>query len=764
MTTSRRGWWLSAVVAIAVAVGCDDGGESDDDSAVSDDDTTADDCVTDGYGADAWEVWRGPFGGDRKTVVVDPLDPDHVVADSCDQSGIWETRDGGVSWARANPAGAPFADSNTRLVWLHDPSYGQEWVLVSDNQSEDMGGALYRLPLADVSGTPAEALPVPLGRVQLMTVDGGARERVATLGYDTDAVETWLDGVLAFSDDGGHSWVQFNPGGMLHAMPSMAFASDGSLMVVTLLSTTFEEVVAMMADHDGSELIDALVTVYQGGEAPAWIEDYDVDLTPRFLRLEPATGTILSETELPTVPLALAAHPELHGVVWASGRGGLARSADFGVTAESVPMQLAGGSTVDSEHIVGLALTPSPRDGQETVFVSIQGGEGDERGTWRGSWSSSEATWIFERVTDGPNNEFLDFPKGPVVFAPGDREIVYGPYAEDGMLRSDAFGDPGSWVERQGGLTGYNIFGVEEDPSDPARVFATAQNVVRVSTDRVASAEWGDHFVSLDLVTANLRGGLEVDPDDPDRWLVAGGAGASGNWNGGAWLTTDGGLSWTRCIGSEGTRDNPQVHELLQHPGDPDWVLLASAEYEEEGDAGLFSSVERGEPGSFVEVLDVDDVWIVAPLPDGGVLAGGEGGLHRIVRVGDDVTAAALPWAGGVVTAATVGDGVVVVGTVGGRLLCKPLADLDAEGGWSEAADLGGTMIIDLASSDLWPGEFYAGSWGSGIWRSLDGGVSWSPFDEGLESSEASVFDLEVSACGDRLYAGTLGGMAVREL
>lgn len=764
MTIGRRGLWLVAVVAVVAATGCEGGGGSDDDSAVSDDDTVGDSCTSDGYGLDAWEVWRGPFGGDRKTVVVDPLDPDHVVADSCDQSGIWETHDGGVSWSRANPSGAPFADSNTRLAWLHDPSDGQEWVVVSDTESEDAGGPLYRLPLDDVTGTPAEALSVPLGRVHLTAVDGGARERVAAIGYDTDAVETWLDGVMAFSDDGGQSWVQFNPGGILHAMPALAFASDGSLLVVTVMSAPFEEVATMLAEHDGDELIDALVTVYQGGQAPAWVEDYDVDLTPRYLRLEPTDGSILTEIELPTVPTAVATCPELEGVVWAAGRGGLARSGDFGATGDAIPLQLGDDSVIDSEHIGDLTLTVSPRDGQETLFVSIRGGEGDERGTWRGAWSGVEGAWIFERVSDGPSNGFLDYPKGPVVQAPSEPEIVYGPYAEDGMLRSDAFGDPGTWEQRQGGLTGYNIFGVEEDPSDPGRVLATAQNVVRISTDRVASTEWGDHFVSLDQATANLRGGVEVDPDDPDRWLVAGGAGAAGNWNGGVWLTTDGGSSWTRCIGSGDLHGNPQVYELLQHPADPDWVLLASAEYEEEGDAGLFSSVERGEPGTFVEVLDSDDVWIVAPLPEGGVLAGGEGGLHRVAREEDVVTASPLPWTDGVVTAATVGDGVAVVGTDDGRLLVKPAADLDMEVGWNLVADLGGPMITDLAASELWPGEFYAGSWGAGIWRSLDGGATWSPFDEGLESSESSVFDLEVSACGDRLYAGTLGGMAVREL
>jgi hypothetical protein len=190
---------------------------------------------------------------------------------------------------------------------------------------------------------------------------------------------------------------------------------------------------------------------------------------------------------------------------------------------------------------------------------------------------------------------------------------MYAPYAEDGMWISNAFGEPGSFATMNQGLTGYNIFDVKEDPGNANRIFAAAQNVVRVNEDRLASARWDDRFISLGGPTANVRGGVQVDANQPNRWLAGAGGGAAGNLDGGVWLTLDAGMTWQKVLGSTGAGtgpSNPQVVELLQHPQDPDWVLAASVVYWGDsgiaggGNAGVFSSTQRGDPGTWVEVVD----------------------------------------------------------------------------------------------------------------------------------------------------------------
>ena len=69
-----------------------------------------------------------------------------------------------------------------------------------------------------------------------------------------------------------------------------------------------------------------------------------------------------------------------------------------------------------------------------------------------------------------------------------------------------------------------------------------------------------------------------------------------------------------------------------------------------------------------------------------------------------------------------------------------------------------------LAASPLRPGEIYVGTAQSGIYRSLYASGAFQDFAVGLEASERRIYCLKISALGDRLYAGTLGGLAVRAL
>jgi hypothetical protein len=383
------------------------------------------------------------------------------------------------------------------------------------------------------------------------------------------------------------------------------------------------------------------------------------------------------------------------------------------------------------------------------------------RGIYRGTWSEKRGQWLFERVSDGPRKDFLDYPKASVVVSAADAQVVFAPYASEGLLRSDEFGAPGTWVKAKTGLTGYHVFGVEEDPTDPCHVLTVAQNAVDQSFDAVGTASWTRSFVSMDRPTAKLRGGIEIDPEDPLRWMVGAGGGPGENLNGGVWLSLDGGQSWSRTLGTEeNMAQNPQVRDLLQHPEHPDWVVVVSARHRGGGVPGVYSSLARGEAGSFARVLGAGDAWRVTPLADLAVIVAGEIGLHELRLVDDEVRATNLSWSHGTATAVAVAGTWIVVGTEGGHIYRKPLPADHPPGGWAWIADVG-TKVNDLEADRARPSEVYAGTHGNGVWQSTDDGQTFNRFNDGLESSEKTVFDLELSSCGRRLYAGTLGGLAI---
>jgi hypothetical protein len=733
--------------------------------------------------ADAWDNSRGPFGGDRRTVVVDPGDADHAFTDSVDQSGVWETTDGGRHWQRAAPAGAAFANTDTQVSYVKDPADDSEWLLVRMLVDQNLGSCLFKLPLPTALAGPVVELSGWDGGCTDVTTDlhpdRPGRIVVADLAFrDPDYLARVTGGLYGVSVDAGRTWTRGDIGGTTHIPTAMAFAGDGSLLVASALSGAPADFASLIRAVGPDAVRSALAAYMMGGTIPPeYLAPYGIDATPRLLRVNLGTGTFLGEETLPAPITDIATHPSLPSVAWLGTRRGIFRA--DGASGVAVPIDLGAdvivpdGTTI---AVVGLAVAPDPRSGTETAFVSINGSEGDRRGTYRGTLGAG-GSWIFERVTSGPTIEFLDFPKASVVAAPSASLVVYAPYAEDAMLRSAAFGDPGTFAAAHGGLTGYNIFDVTEDPADPARVLATAQNVVRISTDRIATSDWGDRFISLAAPTCNVRAGVTIDPHDPQRWLAGAGGGAAFCSNSGIWLTVDAGTSWTRVLGTSGTLDNPHVVELLQHPADPDWVLAAATLYVYEGvglggDAGVFSSVERGALGSWQEIVDQGDAWVLLPLPDDTVLAGGDWGISRLARAGAAINVEALPgaWPGDSVRAATLVDGQVILGLASGKLVRKALADIAAGTPWAELRDLG-TGISDLAAHVGRPGEVYAATDGgyarrdySGIWRSLDGGDTWAAYSEGLTSSELCVFDLEMSRVGDRLYAGTLGGLAVRRL
>jgi photosystem II stability/assembly factor-like uncharacterized protein len=64
--------------------------------------------------------------------------------------------------------------------------------------------------------------------------------------------------------------------------------------------------------------------------------------------------------------------------------------------------------------------------------------------------------------------------------------------------------------------------------------------------------------------------------------------------------------------------------------------------------------------------------------------------------------------------------------------------------------------VLALAIDPAAPTTIYAGTQGGGIFRSTDGGSTWTAFNTGL--SNMNVTTLAISSTGTTLHAGTRGG------
>ena len=182
----------------------------------------------------------------------------------------------------------------------------------------------------------------------------------------------------------------------------------------------------------------------------------------------------------------------------------------------------------------------------------------DHGDTWQ-SGNQDEFGW--EGGRGGDVRTILTDPARPEVVWAG--SVRTGPNGRPSshLIRSDDYGEPGSWRDVGAGLPdpqqGAEIWGLSLDPRSPAgqrTLFVTAANQVYRSQDD------GFHWQK---VFAEGRARITaVDPHD-GRLVYAGG-------DGGFWRSTDGGESWEKT----GLKEMRGVYDIEPDPSNPGWVYV----------------------------------------------------------------------------------------------------------------------------------------------------------------------------------------------
>jgi photosystem II stability/assembly factor-like uncharacterized protein len=297
--------------------------------------------------------------------------------------------------------------------------------------------------------------------------------------------------------------------------------------------------------------------------------------------------------------------------------------------------------------------------------------------------------------------------------------------------------DGNNWLAAGSGLPPF-LYSVGIDPVHPSTIYLGTDRGVYKSTD--SASTWsavgpsGNSQVVLSLA---------VDPLTPENIYA-------GMFGQGVYKSATSGLTWTLSTAGLG-RTN--IHAVVEDPSNAA-VIYAGAI-----GGGVYKSIDRGQTWSavnagllntYVQALALDPVnssTIYAGTggasASGGVFKSVDGGLHWIQSTlsGSDVQAI-------VVDPRT--HTTVYAGTYGGGIY----KTIDGGQSWTAInSGLTEPAIYAISLDPTAPSTLFAGTYGGGIFKSTDGGASWVPKNAGLSSIVLSLAIDPGSA--STVYAGS---------
>jgi photosystem II stability/assembly factor-like uncharacterized protein len=715
---------------------------------------------------DRWTQTNGPWLEYIRRIRFDPDDPDTLFASSNTGSGVVKSSDAGQTWQEiSGPAGAgglsPMnifglamdpLDKNTlyagtangRIYVTHDG--GTTWALLW--HYTDMDDAIWTL---EVDPTDRDRIFAGMG--DYTGCDGriyrsGDRGLTWQKVLDVDPANDW--------DNGFISSLTFDP-----TDPNILYATTG-----------LGDWCGGGNPGDPNPVGFGIWKSTNGGDTWFPINNGLADLTVSHLVIDPSDPQTLYAA-------VGCVDDDIHlsGNVFKSTNGG-------------ATWQMLDGVSPDTP-ITRLALYPGDPQkvyalGYAGVFYSEDGGT-----TWDKldeTFKAAVYTFFYEHA-----------------FAPDDPQTMYvGTYA-GGVIKSVDGGR--NWFEvnglrHQGAVLG-NSYGMALDPSDPDTMYATTIGGVFKTTN--GGETW--RFIGQG-VFQHLRQ-IAIDPTDPQRLYLGGDSQAF-------YVSDDGGESWTQvplATAAQGETvllppgSDVQFPAIAVDPFSPNRVLVAAYRAP---DTPLLRSTDYGQTWQTPVLGFQAAAYALAfhPTQPGAVYAGlgWSPGQPRLVRSDDGgltwgdaapglnlLTVYQMVEANGILRAATNGSGVhtrwpgapvvwestsyvspgndlsyvtrlatdggdpasflafdkgdrTVYRLVSGNLPWQPVLHLDEQG--DEVYDL----LYDLHD----PGRAYATTHLSGLWRSTDGGGTWSPANTGLPGGRA-LRGLAVDPVAGTFYVGQTG-------
>jgi photosystem II stability/assembly factor-like uncharacterized protein len=358
-----------------------------------------------------------------------------------------------------------------------------------------------------------------------------------------------------------------------------------------------------------------------------------------------------------------------------------------------------------------------------------------------------------------------------VAVAPSAPDTVYAGFYDDyfdyaarsvGMARSTDGG--ATWTEINTGLTNTHVNLLVVHPLDPATLYAGSESDgVYKSTD--GGATWAQRNAGLG--DPRVRS-LQIDPLDPDTLYAA----TSGL---GTFKSTDGAASWTRIVAGFGWAT---AREVAIDPRTPTTLYATT------GSQGMFKTIDGGanwtaanagltnQATLSVAVDPISTTIVYVGTRSGGVFKSADGGASWAeANTGLECEFYGLPYE---VLALAI-DPVTPATVYAGTSECGAFKSEDHGGHWSQIS-LGLPLdpdftneYLDVASLAIdpdtptilyagasTPGWYYDPDLNGGVFKSVNGGESWSVVGGGLP--RYVVNGVTLGPATDTLYAATTGG------
>jgi hypothetical protein len=702
------------------------------------------DCPAD---CENWDNAKGPYGGDRKDILIDYHNSDILYTSSVDRSGVWISKTAGEATGNAyNPAWqhTKLDRYSTRIAYSHDD--GNSYVYAVKIGDDDSAGYVYRLkyPKNFTTGNPQED-PQLKDWEKIQVVSLGPAEKSKGIVYaDSNrlgrVVFKFFDDSLGnsrvfYSLDYGDSWVEIdmNWGGF-------PFNNNGAFIVEQIeFDPEVGDKIFLLVIYQPDKLKSAVAAYNVGGRTWETVsEEFDYSRTQRMtsFSLDPDSSDTLYITVIGNSNGELGIGERIGTVYqW--------QYKNINVDGSPIPKPVLKGITVNPHNPNELFLgIPTSQDPGALKQYEI-----------RGLYKSSDAGNSWKKVAES-DYEYMTYLKERFYFHPQDPDIMYADCTNFDSLRKSV-NDGESWYPIVEGLSGINVFGVAVTDT---RVYGVVQSAVSINADGLETNDWEVRQITSPQgkVTANLYGGVEVDPFNESIVLIG-----AGYWH--ETLSSNGGVFRHTNFG--------YFAGGMRHSKDTPW------------ERGLYVSYDHG--NNWEWIYNESDIYQIVqdPYADSVYYAvggtEGTGIILKITETGGDVSLeeSSVSLSYDYFYSIDIQQGLnensayAFIGSENGKLHRLVLPDLKSlDFGSSELSlnfreKLGGYAWRTVVTSDPnSPDMVYAGSFNGGIFRSSDSGDTWEEFSYGLESSAQDVYELKFSPGGRILFAGTLGSIAVTEI